>query len=391
MNRPAIVYVIVFTTVIMLLVTGCATGVSQEEYDKVSSKLASAQDQISIWQSNYEKAINDLANIQDQLAELQNGYKNTNSDSIETQTQRDALQDDCTKVKRDLIAVQAEISALERRILELYSARPTTTVEITKDIEYGRTDGIPLLLDIYTPETPITSPIPAIIWIHGGGWIGGDKGNDRWFNNLATHGFFVVSINYRLSGEALFPAAVEDSKCAVRWLRANAEMYNIDPEHFGVAGSSAGGHLAMMVGLVDKTAGLEGNGGWEEFSSRVQAVVPYFGPSELRRGTSTVKFIGGTLEDKPEIYKIASPINYVTEDDPPLLLIHGEQDTTVPYNHSEQIYRSYQQAGLEAELIKVSNAGHGFRQETDSPISPSLDEIEQERLDFFIKYLLLNR
>jgi len=385
------VYFIVLITIVMLLVSGCATGISQEDYDKVSSDLASAQEQLSMWQSNYEKTINDLADIQDQLAKLQSDYENTNSDFPETQTKRYALQDDCIEVKRDLTTVQAEIRALERRILELYHARPTTTVEITSGVEYGRTNNIPLLLDIYTPETPITSPIPAIIWIHGGGWAGGDKGNDRWFNYLATHGFFVISINYRLSGVAPFPAAVEDSKCAVRWLRANAEAYNVDPESIGVAGISAGGHLALMVGVADETAELEGNGGWEEFSSRVQAVVSYFGPSDLKGGTAAIKFIGGNLEEKPEVYKTASPINYVNEDDPPLLLIHGELDTTVPYDHSEQIYQAYQQAGLEAELIKVSNAGHGLRQKTDSPISPSLDEIEQVRLDFFIKHLLLNR
>ncbi|MFC2002994.1 alpha/beta hydrolase fold domain-containing protein [Chloroflexota bacterium] len=271
----------------------------------------------------------------------------------------------------------------------------TTTIEVTIDIEYGRAGDIPLLLDIYIPETPIATPIPAIICIHGGGWRDGDKGlYVKYVKSLATHGFFVASINYRLSGVAPFPAAVEDSKCAVRWLRANAEKYNVDPERIGVWGNSAGGHLAMMVGLVDETAGLEGNGGWGEFSSRVQAVCSYYGPSDFVSRVSHpshVQFLGGTLEEKPEIYKAASPINYVTKDDPPLLLIHGELDETVPYNQSEKTYQAYQQAELEATLIKVSHAGHIFRPAGDSPISPSHDEIEQIRLEFFIKHLLLNR
>ncbi|MFC2002135.1 alpha/beta hydrolase fold domain-containing protein [Chloroflexota bacterium] len=250
-------------------------------------------------------------------------------------------------------------------------------------------------MDIYTPEIPIASPIPAIIFIHGGGWDSGDKG-DKFcvikFSYLAAHGLFVASINYRLSGVAPFPAAVEDSKCAVRWLRANADKYNVDPQRIGVAGYSAGGHLAYMVGLVDETAGLEGNGGWEEFSSRVQAVCSYYGPSAFTRDRpSHVLFLGGHLDEMPEIYKAASPINYVTKDDPPLLLIHGELDETVPYGDSERMYQAYQLAGIEAELIKVSYAGHIFRQLTDSPISPSRDEIEQIRLDFFIKHLLINR
>ena len=133
-----------------------------------------------------------------------------------------------------------------------------------------------------------------------------------------------------------------------------------------------------------------------KFSSRVQAVCSYYGISDFVGWKGEVpdvaaKFLSGTRDEKPEIYKAASPINYVNTDDPPLLLVHGELDPGVPYMQSEIMYQAYQQAGLEAELINVSHAGHGFKQLTDSPISPSFDEIEQVRLDFFIKHLLLNR
>jgi len=152
----------------------------------------------------------------------------------------------------------------------------------------------------------------------------------------------------------------------------------------------------LMVGCVDETDGFEISGGWEEFSSRVQAVCSYYGISEFVSWyeevprDSAVRFLSGTLEEKPEIYRTASPINYVTNDDPPLLLIHGELDTLVPYNQSEIMYQAYRQAGLEAELMKVSGAGHGFKQETDSPISHSFDDICEMTLDFFIKHLLLD-
>ncbi|MFC2003481.1 alpha/beta fold hydrolase [Chloroflexota bacterium] len=268
-------------------------------------------------------------------------------------------------------------------------------MEAIKDVEYGRASDIPLLLDIYIPETPIASPIPAIVFIHGGGWKDGDKGSElyiRKFSYLAKHGFFVVSINYRLSGVAPFPAAVEDSKCAVRWLRANAEKYNVDPQRIGVAGGSSGGHLALMVGCVDKTAGLEGNGGWEEFSSQVQAVVSYYGHSDFNSyevSGAVILFLGGTTDEIPDTYVLASPITHVKAGNPPLLLIHGELDPKVPYNQSEEMYQAYQQAGLETELIKVSAAGHGFRPAGETPISPSLDEIEQIRLDFFVEHLVL--
>lgn len=283
---------------------------------------------------------------------------------------------------------------------------PTTTVDISKDIIYGRGGDIPLLLDMYIPRTSITTPMPAVIWIHGGGWNRFDKtgGSDN-TRFLTTHGFLTVSIDYRLSGVAKFPAAVEDCKCAVRWLRANAEKYNVDPERIGVWGGSAGGHLAMMVGCVDEAVGLEGDGGWAEFSSRVQAVCSYYGLNnllesyrEIEEGRGSVpdssiivQFLGCHAEENPDLWEAASPINHVTADDPPLLLIHGELDQNVPIKKSEQMYEAYQQMGLEATLVRVREGGHGFAQETSSPISPSVDEIEHIVLDFFVKNLVYKR
>jgi len=364
----------------MLLVQSCATGVSQEKYDKVNSDLVSAQSQLSTLQSDYDKANNDLKNIQDQLAKLQSDYDNANIDLAEVQAKHSAVQNDYSTVKSDLTAVQAEINALENRILDLYRARPDTTVEVIKDVEYGIAGDIPLLLDIYIPETPIARPMPAVIFIHGGSWKGGDKATGyEPCMRFAERGFLSVSINYRLmpvevqgTPEAIahLSNCVEDCKCAIRWMRANADKYNVDPELIGVWGKSAGGHLAMMVACVDETVGLEGNGGWEEYPSRVQAVVSYFGPTLLK-------------EDW------ASPINYVTTDDPPLLLVHGELDQTVPIESSEQMYEAYQRVGLEATLIRVSEAGHSSWQKISSPIAPSLDEIEQIVMDFFVEHLVL--
>jgi acetyl esterase/lipase len=273
---------------------------------------------------------------------------------------------------------------------------PTTQYERVKDIEYGRAGDIPLLLDIYIPEEPIISPMPAVIFMHGGGWRVGNKGATL-VNFLASRGFFGVSIDYRLSGVALFPAAVEDCKCAVRWLRANAAEYNVDPDHIGVWGRSAGAHLAMMLGCADETAGLEGNGGWEGVSSRVQAICSYCGPSDFvtwSEGTNTgnttaeFQFLGSTIEKIPDTYRLASPVTHVTTDDPPLLLVHGKLDQQVSFTQSEIMLQAYRQAGLETTLIEVDGAGHLLRQATDSPLSPSLEEIRQIYLDFFVKHLV---
>ena len=380
-----------------LVVVGC--GISQEEYDAVLAERDGAQAQVAPLQR-------DLADKLTQIAALQTDYDKVVSDITESQAQLATVQSDCDKVSSDLAELQDEIDVLQTHILSLYAtlpttALPTTEVEVIHDIEYGNAGGISLLLDMYIPETPIVTPMPAIIYMHGGSWLAGDKSDPsrvRSIRALAQHGFFAVSINYRLSGVAKFPAQVEDSKCAVRWLRANAEEYNVDPDRIGVWGDSAGGHLAMMVGVADETAGLEGNGGWEEYSSQVQAVCSYYGVSDLVspykelgkvESSVVIAFLGGTYKENSGIYEAASPISYVTANDPPLLLVHGDSDQTVPIYHSEDMYEAYQQAGLEATLIEVTGADHGFRAVTSNPISPSLDEIEQTVLEFFIKHLLL--
>jgi len=272
-----------------------------------------------------------------------------------------------------------------------------TSVTITRDIEFGRVDGRPLLLDIYNPLEPIVSPMPAVIWIHGGGWRGGGKFPSR-VDSLAKYGFFCVSIDYRLSGEAQFPAAVEDAKCAVRWLRAHAAEYNIDPDRIGVWGGSAGGHLSLMVACADEDAGLEGNGGWAEYSSRVAAVCSYWGPADFTnwpeiatataRDKAPYQFLGGTLEEIPAVWELASPLYHVSADDPPLLMIHGELDPVVPIAQSEIMLEAYCQAGLEATLTEIRGAGHGLKPLTADAISPSAEVVEQLVLDFFLRHLV---
>ena len=375
----------VMLLLVPLLVVGC--GVAQEDYDAVLAERDAAQAQV--------------ASLQSDMSETQSQIETLESDLADAQAQLTTVQSDYDKVNSDLAKTQDEIDALEILILALSGSLPTTEVEVIYDIEYGNAGGIPLLLDMYIPETPIITPMPAVIYIHGGSWLAGDKSDPSRVSTvraLAHHGFFVVSINYRLSGVAKFPAQVEDSKCAVRWLRANAEKYNVDPDRIGVWGDSAGGHLAMMVGCADETAGLEGDGGWEEYSSRVQAVCSYFGVSDLVspyrelgkvESPVVIQFLGGTFSQILGIYEAASPVEYVSVDDPPLLLVHGDSDQTVPIYQSEDMYEAYQEAGLEATLIEVTGAGHGFAAVTSSPISPSLDEIEQIVLEFFIKYLLL--
>ena len=261
---------------------------------------------------------------------------------------------------------------------------------------YGDGGGIPQKLDIYVPDKRIANPTPAVVWIHGGGWSSGDKYPCQ-VGLLAQNGFLCVSINYRLSGVAEFPAAVEDCKCAVRWLRAHAGDYGVDADHIGVWGGSAGGHLALMVALADKSAGLEGNGGWANYSSGVQAVCSFYGSSDMvKQFTKGDKqapsaFLGGKPGDEPEAFFRASPINYVTPDDPPLLMVHGDKDTTVPFEQSEILLAAYQNIGLNARLITVQNAGHGFTAANNLPVTPDANARNKEVLDFFTKYLVTSK
>jgi acetyl esterase/lipase len=270
---------------------------------------------------------------------------------------------------------------------------PEPQFTVVSDVQFCTGGGSPLLMDILIPKHPIATPTPAVLWIHGGSWLHGDKNAHVNAIFFAEGGFVAATLSYRLSDQSPFPAAIEDSKCAIRFLRANAAKYGIDPNRIGVAGSSAGGHLAELVATADQSAGLEGNGGWQDVSSRVQAAASYYGPSDLTREFPPdtvpviVKFLQGTEKEKPELYRKASPIFYVSKDDPPLLLVHGEQDKDVPPDQSLRMAKAYRHAGVPVELIKVQNAAHDLQHVGDGPITPSVDMIHQKTVEFFKRYL----
>ena len=268
-------------------------------------------------------------------------------------------------------------------------------VEVERDVEYGKVGDVSLKLDIYRPTKSPEQPLPAVVWIHGGGWRMGskDKHMPATATGLVPHGYVVVSIDYRLRDP--FPAAVEDSKCAVRWLRANAKKYGVDPDHIGVMGGSAGGNLALMVGCVDEKAGMEGQGGHQGVSSRVQAVCALYPATDFTAGPvfkggdapHILAYLGGTLQEKPAVYKQASPVTHVSKDDPPTLLIHGDHDETSPFEQSESMLRLFKAAGVEATLIPVKNAGHVFRPVEGGKIEPTKDGIDRATFEFFDKHL----
>ncbi|WP_237227831.1 alpha/beta hydrolase [Rubinisphaera sp. JC750] len=239
------------------------------------------------------------------------------------------------------------------------------------DLEYAKVDGNSLKLDLYLPEN-VENP-PLVVWIHGGGWRAGSR-KRALLKEVVKDGYAMASISYRFTDKAIFPAQIHDCKGAIRWLRAHAEEYGYNAESIVVAGSSAGGHLALLVGVSADEKELEGTvGGNLDQSSRVQGIIDYYGPSDfILRGKTqperayTTKsggfaLLGGLKHGEviPELQKQASPAQYVSDDDPPLLVFHGTDDKTVLLDQSERIVELYHSAELPAQLVILEGAGHG--------------------------------
>lgn len=239
-------------------------------------------------------------------------------------------------------------------------------IEFRENVEYGTGGGTKLTLHLARPAD-IKEPLPCLVFIHGGGWAAGNKNDLKdAVRDAARRGYVAVSVGYRFAPKDPFPAQVEDVKCAVRWLRAHASELQLDPARIGAIGFSAGAHLAMMLGVMDKGDGLEGDGGWADQSSKVQAVVAYFGPVDLMgeyppQSQEIVKnFIGGTKAEKTAEYKRASPITYVNGGDAPMLLFQGTEDVLVPYDQAYVMAKALTSAKVPGRVELMLGANHGW-------------------------------
>lgn len=281
-------------------------------------------------------------------------------------------------------------------------AAPTKTippgVKLLPNIEYASVNGKSLLLDLYLPDTS-GKPLPVIMFVHGGGWVAGSKSDYKPIF-LTEFGYAVASINYRFSQEAPFPAQIQDCKAAVRWLRAHARFYNLDRSRIGVWGTSAGGHLVALLGTSGDVKELEGDEGNLDQSSRVQAVCDWYGPTDFLKideeaaqsalgdhrmnanspDSLVSKLIGGPIQKNKDKVALANPLTFVSKDDPPFLIIHGDKDSTVPLAQSEILRDALQKAGVEVKLIVLPGAIHGDPQ-FRTP------ETFQKVLDFFDAHL----
>ncbi len=262
---------------------------------------------------------------------------------------------------------------------------------VYKDVEYARAGETSLLLDLYYPKSA-SGPVPVVVWVHGGGWKNGSK--DRcpatW---LVEHGYAVASIDYRLTDEAQWPAQIDDCRDAIRWLRSNADGFQIDANRIAAWGGSAGGHLVALLGTLD--APMD-----ETTSSRVQAVCDWYGPTDLLTmppnvlgdgrtlediaNSNGAKLLGKTVRDAPELAKQASALYQVTADDPPFLIMHGEHDHDVPIDQSRRLHEKLDAAKVASTFHVVPSAGHGGM-EFQTP------EVREIIVEFFDRMLRTNK
>ena len=267
---------------------------------------------------------------------------------------------------------------------------PAQAAEIVfeQGIEYSSPDNQHLQVNLARPKEA-SGKLPAVLCIHGGGFRAGKR--ERWDNlckQLAERGYVAATATYRLAPKYQFPAAVHDVKAAVRWLRANADKYHIDPERIGVVGDSAGGHLAQYLGVTGDVPSLEGDGGNPGQSSRVTCVVNYYGPSDLTKsyGKSVDAaevlplWLGGDATKEHRKHIVASPLYWVTPSAAPTLLLHGTEDPYVNYEQAGWIYDKLKAADVEVELLTLQGAGHGFKGE-------DAEKAEKAMLDFFDRHL----
>jgi len=280
-------------------------------------------------------------------------------------------------------ALLAAYALKELKLVDLNPPLPEGVKE-QKDIEYGRIGDRRLSLDLFTPSQ-LPKPVPGLIFIHGGGWKGGKRQDYRVYTtHFAKLGYVVATISYRLVPEAPFPACVQDAKNAVRWMRSQAASLQVDPDRIGVVGGSAGGHLAMMIGFSPHLKDLEGSGGYPDVSSRVSAIVNFYGPTDLTTPFATnsglVKALlsGKSYQEAPELYRLASPLTHLQKGAPPTLTFHGTIDEIVPIDQADSLDARMKALGLTHVYERLDGWPHTM------DASQPVNEYAKTRIEAFL-------
>ncbi len=285
--------------------------------------------------------------------------------------------------KKTIIGICLAVATLAAAGSALFLNAATATYDVEEISDLGYVEGSNdyfQLLDLYLPKRDknkvAQKKSPVIIWVHGGSWRYGDK-KDTPATAFAQRGFAVASLNYRLIDKAKFPAQIQDCKAAIRWLRAHAAEYNLDPDRFAAFGMSAGGHLVALLGVTNDDKQFDNVGGNEKYSSKVQCVCDWCGPTDLftlqkqsekeqtkldwvGKDSPLRLFLGDSPEKVPQIGKQASPVTYVKAHEPPFLIMHGSKDQVVPFAQSQELYDALKKENNDVQLITVKGGEHNF-------------------------------
>ncbi|MFO0939112.1 MAG: alpha/beta hydrolase, partial [Gemmataceae bacterium] len=268
----------------------------------------------------------------------------------------------------------------------------SVSVKAHTNVTFAKIGNEKLLLDLTVPNTP--GPHPVVVCIHGGAWKLGDRYDLAWsicgetiIEEMNKAGYAAATIEYRLAPKHKFPAQIEDCKTAVRFLRANAAKYNLDPDRIGALGFSAGAHLACLLGTTGPEAGFDGTL-YPDVSSSVRCVLDYFGPSDLTLYSKSegivdsymVPWLGKDAAKSLDIYKKASPITYVSKGDAPTLIVHGTFDVMVPVIHAERYRDKLKAEGVPVDCLFLPGRLHGWRHE-DTKVT------DAKGIEFLNKYL----
>lgn len=274
-------------------------------------------------------------------------------------------------------------------VLSTSAFAQTTTFSTISNLEYANVRGQSLQLDLRIPDG--RGPFPVIVYLHSGAWITGDRTGGPAIRQ-ATRGYAVASIDYELAPQSIWPAQIEDAKAAVRWLRANAARFNLDPDRIGVFGTSAGGHIGSVLGTSFGDPFVEGlELGNAQFSSRVKAVIDWYGPTDLLKldaqklpcypgldGNASFMppslLIGCPIQECKDKAELANPIHYITPDDPPFLIMQGMLDCLVPYQQSVMLNDALKAAGVDSTLVLLPTAQHADKQFNDAKDQKIVDD-----------------
>jgi len=355
-------------------------GSSQFVSAQTSDEDAQKEQRIQMWLDDQDKNQDGKVSPDEAIRQMKSNFHNIdqNNDGFLDRAELEQLADRLGGNRIRTQGNRTQAASQNQNNRQRNTDNRFDSVQLIEDIPYADTDNPRQMLDLMLPKDHEGEPLPVVVFIHGGGWRNGNKqgGRNRVNPFVASGNYAGVTVAYRLSGESQWPSQIHDCKAAIRWIRAHAKQYNLNPDRIGVWGTSAGGHLVTMLGTSGDVKAMDGSlGSNNEYSSRVTCVADFFGPTNFLTMNKTAiesarldhdaadspesLLIGGAIQENPEKVATANPITYVSADDPAILIVHGTMDPLVSFNQSELLYAALEKKGVNKTLITVEGGEHG--------------------------------